>query len=437
MVKQAMWFQKYIDLKHRGQGYIILAVVLATATGIYAFRSLPHTQIAQQSLPEASLLEDIPTVSTITSLGRIAPKEKVTRLSATVPLEGARVEQVLVKKGDVVKARQVIAVLDSRDRQLAALKQAQEQVKVAQARLEQVKAGAKTGTIKAQSKKIERLKAELQGQIVAQKAKIANLQARLQGETKAQEAKIERFKAQFKNAKTECSRYHKLYQDGAVSASAYDSKCLQQESFQEQLKEAEANLFRIRTTLSEEINEAQATLTRTVLTLEKQIIEAEATLEEIAEVRPVDIQVAQAEVDNAMAQVKQAEADLELAYIRSPINGRILEVHTRPGETITNAGIVELAQTEQMQVIAEIYKTDIAKVDIGQQALITSDAFPGQLRGNVTQIGLQVRQQNIFSNVPGSDVDSKVVEVNITLDPEDSKRVEGLTHLQVQVGIEI
>ncbi|WP_238544348.1 ABC exporter membrane fusion protein [Gloeocapsa sp. PCC 73106] len=409
---------------------------MATTTGIFAFPSLQHTQTARQNSPE-TFPDNIPAVTTITSLGRIAPQEKVTRLSATIPFEGARVEQLLVKKGDVVKAGQIIAILDSRDRQLAALKRDQEQVKVAQARLEQVKAGAKTGAIKAQLKTIERFKAELRGQIVAQEAKIANLQARLQGEKQAQEAKIKGFKAQLKNAQTECSRYEKLYRDGAVSASEYDSRCLEEDTFREQLNEAEANLLRIITTLSEEINEAQAILTRTVVTLQKQIIEAEATLEEIAEVRPVDVQVAQAEVDKAMAMVKQAEADLELAYVRAPINGRILEVHIRPGETITNKGIVELGQTEQMEVIAEIYKTDIGKVSLGQQAIITSDAFPEQLQGTVTQIGLQVKQQNVFSNVPGADVDRKVVEVNISLEPEDSKRVEGLTHLQVQVAIQL
>lgn len=428
--------KKGINLKPSQKWMIILAVAAATATGIFSFYSLASTQFSQKNSSETTL-DSNPTIKTITSLGRIVPQGKVTRLSATVPDEGKRVKQLLVKEGDLVQKGQVIALLDSHQRRLATLKQTQEEVKLAKARLEQVKAGAKAGAIKAQSGTIERLKAELQGQIVAQEAQIASLQARLKAEKQAQEATIERFQAQLKNAQTECKRYEKLYQDGAISVSEYDSRCLQEKTLQEQLNEAEANLNRIVTTLSEEIKEAQATLTRTVVTLQKQIIEAEATLEEISEVRPVDVQVAQAEVDKAIAIVKQAEANLELAYVRAPIDGRILELHIRPGENITQRGILEIGKTDQMEIIAEVYKTDIGQVGLGQEAIITSEAFPNQLTGKVSQIGLQVKQQNIFSNQPGSDVDRKVVEVKIQLDPESSQQVSQLTNLQVEVAIQL
>jgi HlyD family secretion protein len=49
---------------------------------------------------------------------------------------------------------------------------------------------------------------------------------------------------------------------------------------------------------------------------------------------------------------------------------------------------------------------------------------------------LQVNRQNVFSNQPGENLDSRIVEVKIRLNPEDSKRVAGLTNLQVQAEIE-
>jgi HlyD family secretion protein len=88
-----------------------------------------------------------------------------------------------------------------------------------------------------------------------------------------------------------------------------------------------------------------------------------------------------------------------------------------------------------MIAVAEVYQTDIAKVKLGQQAVITSQGFTGELRGTVSLIGLQVNRQNVFSNQPGENLDSRVVEVKIHLNAEDSTRVAGLTNLQVQIAI--
>jgi len=55
-----------------------------------------------------------------------------------------------------VKTPQVITILDSRDCQQAALDQAQKQVRVAEANLAKVKAGAKNGEIQAQKATIAR-----------------------------------------------------------------------------------------------------------------------------------------------------------------------------------------------------------------------------------------------------------------------------------------
>ena len=90
-----------------------------------------------------------------------------------------------------------------------------------------------------------------------------------------------------------------------------------------------------------------------------------------------------------------------------------------------------------MIAVAEIYQTDIEKVKLGQQAVITSQAFSGKLKGSVSQIGLQVSRQNIFSTQPGENLDRRVVEVKIRLNPQDAQKVAGLTNLQVQIKLDI
>lgn len=76
----------------------------------------------------------------------------------------------------------------------------------------------------------------------------------------------------------------------------------------------------------------------------------------------------QAEVKSAIAAVKQAEADLALSYVRAPITGEILKIHTHPGETINSKGIVEIGGTNRMVIVAEILEEDISKVRIRQTA---------------------------------------------------------------------
>jgi HlyD family secretion protein len=184
--------------------------------------------------------------------------------------------------------------------------------------------------------------------------------------------------------------------------------------------------------------EANANLKRTVETLEKQLSESQARLTSIAEIRPTDLQLAQANVKSAIASVQQAQAELNLSSILAPINGQVLKINTWPGEIIGNKGILELGQTQQMYVVAEVYETDIKKVRLGQSVTITGEAFTGTLKGTVTDIGLQVGRQNIFNTNPGSDTDNKIVNVKIRIDnPADNQRVSSLTNLQVQVLIKI
>ena len=412
-----------------------LVVVIAWPISILLLNSFLDSQktIAKVS---ATNSEQVLEPKSVAALGYLEPEGEVINLSGTVLAEGARVDKLLVKQGERVKKGQIVAILDSRDRLDAALKRAQTQVKIARSRLEQVKAGAKAGEINAQKARIANLKAELQGQKVAQKATIERLTADLKGNTAAQKATIERLEAELRNAETECDRFERLFTDGAVTASNRDLKCLEKETARKRVIESKVTLKRIEDSGQEAIAEAKANLQRTVNTIRQQQTEAQATLDQIAEIRPVDLVLAEVELEDAIVGVQQAQAELDLAYVRSPSDGQILKIHTWPGEIISDLGIVELGQTEQMYVKAEVYETDISKVRLGQRATITSDGFPGQLEGAVDEIGLQIGKKEVLSTNPVIDVDARVVEVKVRLGSEDSQIVSGLTNLQVKVVID-
>ena len=428
---------KFNSFKLTKNQWIVFVYILFTglANIFFLYRYLNSKTIVVSVSPLD--LNTLKQPKAVGALGFLEPEGEVIQLSGTVLAEGARVDQLLVKQGERVKSGQIVAVLDSRDRLLAALKRSQAQVKIARYRLEQVKAGAKEGEINAQRARIENLKAELEGQKLTQKANIERLESDLQGETGVQKATIERLKAELRNAETECDRFERLYYDGAVTASDRDLKCLEKETASKRVIESEVTLKQIINSGQEEIKQAKANLQRTINTIRQQQTEAKATLNQISEVRAVDIALAQAELDAAIVGVQKARAELELAYVRSPYVGQIMEIRTWPGEIVSDRGIVEIGRTDQMYVRAEVYETDISKIRLGQRTTITSDGFSGKLRGTVHQIGLQIGKKKIFSTNPVFDVDARVVEVKIRLDSKDSQRVAALTNLQVMVVIDI
>ncbi|MBE9114290.1 ABC exporter membrane fusion protein [Lusitaniella coriacea LEGE 07157] len=410
------------------------ALAIALPLSVFSIYTLQNSRKSTSGV-SSSDLELLASPNAIAALGFLEPEGEVVRLSGTVA-NGARVDKLLVKQGEQVKTGQIVAILDSRDRLLTALKKSQTQVKIAESRLAQVKAGAKQGEINAQKARVNNLQAELQGQKATQQATIERLESNLKGNTAAQQATIERLEAELRNAQNECNRFERLYLDGAVTTSDRDRKCLEQKTARQRVVEAKVTLKRIVDSTQDEIEEAQANLKRTIDTIQQQQTGAKATLNQIAEVRDVDVGLAQAELEDAIAGVQQAQAELDLAYVRAPSSGQILKIHTFPGEIISDRGIVELGQTRQMYVKAEVYETDISQVRLGQPSSITSDGFPGELTGVVDEIGLQIGKKEVLSTNPAVDVDARVVEVKIRLDLEDSQKVAGLTNLQVQVVID-
>jgi HlyD family secretion protein len=372
------------------------SIILVGTTGIYLFNQRNANNSVESNIPTA------PVIKSVNALGRLEPKDQVIKVSAPTSMgSGSRILQLLVNEGDLVKANQVIAILDSRDRLQANLRESERQVELAKAKLAQVLAGAK------------------QGEVSANRAAIARLEADLNGEIQTQQANIRKLQADFENAQSELQRNQSLFNQGAISASSSDSRRLAFATAQAQLNAAKANLERTRTSLKAQVDQAQGTLEQTL------------------EVRPSDINAAQVEIDLAIATVAKNKAELDLAFVRSPAAGRILKINSRSTETIGSDGIVELGQTEQMVVVAEVYESDIAKVKEGQSVKITSPsgAFTNQLSGEVAQIGFKVAKQDVLNTDPTAATDARVIEVKVLLDSPSSQQVIRFTNMQVNVEI--
>ncbi|MEO0840937.1 MAG: biotin/lipoyl-binding protein [Cyanobacteria bacterium J06643_5] len=257
---------------HKLVGVVATATLLTGATAIFGI-----SQTGFFTTSEPPVVETSPKVNKVTALGRLEPQGEVINLSAPLNLDGDRVVKLLVEEGSEVKAGDAIAILDSQKTLQDELLKAREQVRVAEAKLAQVQAGAKTGEIKAQEATIARLQSERTNQIAAQQATIYRIQAEKNTEIAAQKATIARLQAEVDNANVEYQRYQGLFSNGAISISLRDSKSLTLQTAKQQLNEARANLNRIQSSRQQELSEARANLNRIQSSGSEEINEAKAT----------------------------------------------------------------------------------------------------------------------------------------------------------------
>jgi HlyD family secretion protein len=158
-----------------------------------------------------------------------------------------------------------------------------------------------------------------------------------------------------------------------------------------------------------------------------------ARLNGLSTVRPADIAVAEAEMRAADADVAEARAALETTVVRAPFEGRVLAVHTRPGQLAGPNGIVSMGRTSEMFVDAEVLEQDVARTRLGQAVRITGDVLASPVAGTVEEIGTVVGSRQVFATDPAVFADSRIVHVKIrAADPAPLAR---FIHARVTVVI--
>ncbi|MCF2970541.1 efflux RND transporter periplasmic adaptor subunit [Synechococcus sp. Nb3U1] len=379
--------------------HVLWSMVVA---GILGSATLAGLVLGQQGATQSTSAEgseaaaETPLPPRIGALGRIEPEGEVLRIAGPA---GERVGELLVAEGDKVVAGQVVARLESYAERAAEREYAAAQLQEARARLE-----AETRFS--------------QAQIQEARTRVSQLDQPQLMQIRSQEAVVERIQAELADAEANLARFQALWQEGAVSRQELDQRSLVVRQRQEELRSAQATLTQLQTARTQDLLNAQAQV---------QAAEAGLTLAQ-----------AQVQLGSLARNLELAEARLERTLIRSPRDGRVLQIRTYPGEAIANNdGILDLGNTDQMMVVAEIYETDILRIQLGQQATISNRALPEELRGQVERIGLQIRKKDVLNTDPAADVDARVVEVRIRLDPQSSERVAGLTNLQVDVAIDV
>lgn len=160
----------------------------------------------------------------------------------------------------------------------------------------------------------------------------------------------------------------------------------------------------------------------------QQLLSAQAALEAAESSGAVEI------LNSELASAKILS---DQARVTSPIDGIVLSVDTSVGDTTTQIPLVQVADVSQINVEAEVYQSDAARVRVGQRALLRSDAFEGELTGQVQRIDRIVGRPKLRPTDPLARVDFRTVQVVISVSPEDAPRAANWLQLQVEVEIQI
>ncbi len=156
-------------------------------------------------------------------------------------------------------------------------------------------------------------------------------------------------------------------------------------------------------------------------------------LEAMREVRPVDLAVSRAEVEEAKAAVVRAEALMAFTEVEAPFDGQILKILSYLGEDAASHGLLEMGATQAMVIKAELDVADAWRVKVGARVTIKSEAWQGEMAGSVTRVDPRVERSDLTALSTFANVDRQIIKATIT--PEAPEKLAGLTGAEVTVTI--
>jgi RND family efflux transporter MFP subunit len=149
-----------------------------------------------------------------------------------------------------------------------------------------------------------------------------------------------------------------------------------------------------------------------------QVADAEASLAALlkgptdAEIRAAELAIEQTQFD-----LEDAQADLERAQLRAPIDGTILTVDVAVGQRVNGEQLtaLTLADLTDLELPVHVAEVDISKVEIGQPVKLAVDALPDQLfNGEVSRVA------------PTSEAESGVVNYLVYIQLKDLELADGV-----------
>ena len=343
---------------------ITIVLILGAVIGLswLGYQTFGSQEVQKQTVDDADLekfvVERDTIAATVSATGSITPRAEVT---LTFEL-GGKVEEIFVEKGQMVKAGDPLAKLETASLELQV---AQDQATLAlnEAKLQQAMKAASAEDI-----------AAAEAELASAKANYEKVKA---GPTEEEliVAKADMEKAAIAVQKAQ-AEYDQVAWVPGVSALP-QSAALQQASID--YERAKADYQKIAQSPTEsELKSAWA-----------QVVQAQTQLDKLRKnPEPEEVAIAQAQVDQAQAQLEEAQLKLKKAVITAPFDGVVASLGAEVSEWISSGTpMVVLVDVSNFHIDVEIDEIDISQMAVGQEVLITLDALPDEeIAGHVEAI---------------------------------------------------
>ena len=152
------------------------------------------------------------------------------------------------------------------------------------------------------------------------------------------------------------------------------------------------------------------------------------------------LEVAQANYDNALAQIRRTEGLLNQSIellskttIYAPADGTISSLTSEIGERVVATGsfagteIMRIADLNNMEVRVNVNENDVVNVKVGDRARVSVDAYPGRkFTGTVKEIAAAAKTQglNTQEEVTNFQVKIRIAEKEVSVRPGMSANVD-------------
>ncbi len=430
----------------RSKVIALFVVIILLGGGYWAFRALSANKQAQRQAELSK--EEIPAVEVVAA--RRGDIERTFTFTGTLEAEnragvvakmGGKVARVLVKEGDFVRSGQLLVGLERADL-LAQREQARAAIQAMEARLKQAQTGetlqsaqTDTGIENAEAalaaaeagREQARTSLELaisQTDLSAEQAQqqLEQARARLQAletgarhqEIEIARQRVEQARANLETTQANLERARRLLAAGAISQQQFDATQLQFDTALSQYETAEQQLDLVKEgPRTEEIQIAQAQVNQAQSAValaqsnRNQVQIREQQLKAAGEaVRQAQANLRLARASTARNQVSQQETEAArsaLSQARSPISGYVVKRFVEPGEAaIPGVPLINVVDNRKLHLRSSIGESRINKVSVGQSVTIQVDSLPdAEFTGTIRDI------------IPAADPQSRTLEVKV------------------------
>ena len=345
-------------------------------------------------------------------------------IAAHIAPIGARVPgtviEVPVDDNRDVKAGDVLVRLDPRDYEVA-LAQARAAAEAAKADLENARVNVPLTDETTQSL-VHQAEAALEAAKDAGQVAAHDLEER-RGQLKAQRAAeaaaaaaVGQTAADLERARLDRERLRQLVEAKMVAQQDFDHADAAFKVSQAALDVAHQRVAQAR----EQVAQAEAAMrsqTATVAQTRRRQEEAAAALRNAqgqrqqVKVRRAQVDAAQGKVAQALANLRQAELNLEYCTVRAPVGGRVSKKTVEVGQVVQSGqALLALVDLDRVWIVANFKETALTHVRPGQRATVAVDTYPGTVfKARVESI--QAGSGAVFSLLPPENATGNFVKV--------------------------